>query len=71
MTSQVVIPLGVTSVTVHVAINDDDIVEGNEDFFVAFTIIDNMEAGVVTTTTGMNTSTTAVTIEDNDSECHA
>ena len=71
MTSQVVIPLGVTSVTVHVAINDDDVVEGNEDFFVAFTILDNMEAGVVTTTTGTNTSTTAVTIEDNDSECHA
>lgn len=71
MTSRVVIPLGVTSVTVHVAINDDDIVEGTEDFFVAFTIIDNMEAGVVTTTTGTNTSTTAVTIEDNDSECHA
>ena len=71
MTSQVVIPLGVTSVTVHVAINDDDIVEGNEDFFVAFTILDSMEAGVVTTTTGTNTSTTAVTIEDNDSECHA
>lgn len=71
MTSQVVIPLGVTSVTVHVAINDDDIVEGNEDFFVAFIIIDNMEAGVVTTATGTNTSTTAVTIEDNDSECHA
>ena len=70
MTRQVVIPLGVTSVTVHVAINDDDIIEGNEDFVVAFTIIDNMEAGVVTTATGTNTSTTAVTIEDNDSGCH-
>ena len=65
---EVIIPPGVTSITVSIIINDDAIVEGNEDFLVAFTIIDNMEGGVVTTITGTDTSTTVVTIQDNDSE---
>ena len=68
VSGEVIIPPGVTSITVSIIINDDAIVEGNEDFLVAFTIIDNMEGGMVTTTTGTDTSTTVVTIQDNDSE---
>lgn len=68
VSGEVIIPPGVTSITVSIIINDDAIVEGNEDFLVAFTIIDNVEGGVVTTTTGTDTSTTVVTIQDNDSE---
>ena len=69
VTSEVTIPPGVTSVTVPIAITDDIVVEGTEDFLVTFTIIDSTEDGVVTTSTGTNTSTTVVIIEDNDSEC--
>ena len=68
ITTEVIIPPGVTTTSFDVTVKDDVVVEGNETFTVSFTVVDVTTGGVVTTTTGTPTVTTIVTIEDDDSK---